>query len=81
MRELTRNRSGKRYPGIRFPCILGADGVGEVVKVGDPKDGKWIGKTVIINPGMHWGSAKTHQSPNFRILGMPENGTFASNSL
>lgn len=26
------------YPGLKVPCILGSDGVGQVISVQDPKD-------------------------------------------
>jgi NADPH:quinone reductase-like Zn-dependent oxidoreductase len=54
------------YPGVTAPCILGSDGAGLV-----------DGREVIINPGINWGSNPRAQSDSFRILGMPDNGTFA----
>lgn len=54
------------YPGIKVPCILGADGAGE-----------WRGKRVVIYPAFEWGTNPNHQGKNFRVLGMPEDGTFA----
>jgi len=32
---------------------------------------------VLINPGLFWGDNEEYQSREFRILGMPDNGTFA----
>jgi zinc-binding alcohol dehydrogenase/oxidoreductase len=55
-----------KYPGISFPLVLGSDGAGTV-----------NGRDVIINPGLDWGSDPDHFSPDFRILGMPDNGTFS----
>jgi len=38
---------GRRYPGISFPAVLGADCYGEVVNVGDLKShGQWLNKRV-----------------------------------
>jgi len=59
------------------PCILGADGCGIVEQVHDEKDKEWIGKKVVINPSFSWGDDENVASDDFRILGMPEEGTFA----
>jgi len=56
------------YPGIRCPVILGSDGAG----IADFKE-----KQVIINPGYNWGQRQDAQSGDFKILGMPDDGTFA----
>jgi len=56
------------YPGIRCPVILGSDGAGTA----DFKE-----KEVIINPGYNWGERQEVQSSDFKILGMPDDGTFA----
>jgi len=56
------------YLGIRCPVILGSDGAGTA----DFKE-----KEVIINPGYNWGKRQEVQSGDFKILGMPDDGTFA----
>ena len=56
------------YPGIRCPVILGSDGAGTA----DFKE-----KEVIINPGYNWGDRQEVQSGDFKILGSPDDGTFA----
>lgn len=56
-----------QYAGIRFPCILGSDGAG---RAGD--------REVVIYPGKDWGDNPQVQSKEYRILGMPDNGTFTS---
>jgi NADPH:quinone reductase-like Zn-dependent oxidoreductase len=66
-----------KYPGLAFPCIPGSDGCGEVEAVGEGGDDSWVGKDVIIDPGLDWGDAESHQSKDFTILGMPRNGTLA----
>jgi len=55
-----------KYPGLSFPLVPGSDGAGEV-----------NGREVIINPGLDWGSDPDYFSPDFRILGMPDHGTFS----
>lgn len=65
------------YPGLRFPVQLGSDGAGVVEAVGNDISTDWIGKEVIINPGLNWGDDDRFYSKNFRILGMPDPGTFA----
>lgn len=65
------------YPGIALPVTLGSDGAGVVASVGREADAAWIGREVIINPALEWGADPRAQGPNFRILGMPDAGTFA----
>lgn len=65
------------YPNLKDGVILGSDGAGIVDSVGSEHYANWIGKEVIINPAINWGSSQIAQSKNFEILGMPRNGTFA----
>jgi len=65
------------YPQIQAPCILGSDGAGFVETVGESVDPCWLGKQVVINPSLDWGDSQEVQGENFRILGMPDHGTFA----
>lgn len=65
------------YPGMDLPSILGADGAGEVVAVGDQVTDIKIGSAVVINPSLNWGNSRIHYNPDHRILGMPSDGTFA----
>jgi zinc-binding alcohol dehydrogenase/oxidoreductase len=65
-----------KYPNIRYGCILGSDGAGVVESVADEKDQSWVGKEVVINPNIDWGSDPEVQAKNYTILGMPVNGTF-----
>ncbi len=63
------------YAGLKYPIVPGSDGAGVVVRGGSED---WIGKEVIINPALHWGSSPTHQDQEtFQILGLPDDGTFA----
>ena len=65
------------YPNIKLPITLGSDGAGIVTSVGSAADQSWIGREVIINPSLDWGPDRRAQGPDFRILGLPDNGTFA----
>ena len=56
-----------KYAGLRFPIVLGSDGMGQV----DQRD-------VLIQPGLDWGTHQTHQERSYRILGLPDDGTFAT---
>lgn len=66
-----------KYPGIKLPVILGSDGSGVVSEVGEGVSEEWLGKEVIVNPSQNWGPDDRFYSKNFKILGMPDNGTFA----
>lgn len=65
------------YPNLSDGVVLGSDGAGVVEKVKDEANSSWIGKEVIINPALFWGSNQDAQSRDFQILGMPRNGTLA----
>ena len=65
------------YAGLKFPIILGSDGVGIVEAVGSGVEPTWLGKAVVINPALDWGDNPRAQKREFRVLGLPDNGTFA----
>lgn len=65
------------YAGIKLPIIPGSDGSGTVEQVGAEVDQKWIGQEVVINPSIDWGSDPKVQSSQYRILGLPDDGTYA----
>lgn len=54
------------YPGIKPYRMMGSDGCGILAN-----------EEVIINPGIDWGNNQSHQSTKFKVLGMPQHGTFA----
>ncbi|MDO8366263.1 MAG: zinc-binding dehydrogenase [Saprospiraceae bacterium] len=62
------------YAGIRIPCILGSDGAGEWHSNSARTSAE---KRVILYPALEWGENPAFQGKNFRVLGMPEDGTFA----
>jgi NADPH:quinone reductase-like Zn-dependent oxidoreductase len=57
--------------------VLGADGVGVIEDVGEDADPLLVGAEVVINPSLDWGNNPVVQGESFRILGFPDNGTFA----
>lgn len=67
-----------QYAGLRYPIIPGSDGSGVVSEVGAGVDSAWLNKEVIINPGMNWGDDPGFNGRDFKILGLPDNGTFAA---
>jgi zinc-binding alcohol dehydrogenase/oxidoreductase len=69
-------KSGQ-YAGLKWPCIPGSDGTGEVISAADDVDPVWRGKDVIINPSFEWGDSPRAQGPRFSILGLPRAGTLA----
>ncbi len=66
-----------QYAGLKFPITPGSDGCGRVESVGEDADASWVGREVIINPGLDWGDRPEVQGDKFRILGLPDDGTFA----
>lgn len=65
------------YPRMRLPCTPGSDGAGVVDAVGRDVDPSLEGRETVIYPALDWGDSVRCAGPDFRILGMPEPGTFA----
>ncbi len=65
------------YAGIKYPTVLGSDGVGVVESVGEGVDAGLVGQTVILNPNVGWGDNPRHQLRSYSILGLPKDGTLA----
>lgn len=59
-----------QYAGIKTPIVLGSDGVG-----------LWKQKKIIINPSLNWHKQSPFPPKNFKILGLPDAGTFAESIL
>ena len=66
-----------RYPNTQLPCIAGSDGVGVVDAAGAGAEQALVGKQVVLYPARAWGDDETAFGPDFRVLGMPDQGTFA----
>lgn len=66
------------YAGLKWPCIPGSDGAGEVLAVGEGVEASWIGREVIVNAAFDWGSDPKAQGAKFSILGLPRDGTLAT---
>lgn len=65
------------YPGVVTPIILGSDGTGEIVGLGEGVDPSWLEESVVLNPSIGWETATNVQPKTYEILGMPKNGCFA----
>jgi zinc-binding alcohol dehydrogenase/oxidoreductase len=76
-RDVRIRRGGYARAPMRLPIILGSDGAGEVVAAGGEVDRGLVGRAVVINPSLDWGQDERAQGPNYRILGMPDDGTYA----
>jgi zinc-binding alcohol dehydrogenase/oxidoreductase len=57
--------------------ILGSDGCGVIEDVGEDADPLLVGAEVVINPSLEWGNNPIVNGDSFKILGYPDNGTFA----
>ncbi len=69
-----------QYPGVTpdiLPMIPGSDGSGEVVARGEGAEGPDEGTEVVINPALYWGDDPRVPGKEYRILGIPDDGTFA----
>ncbi len=69
-----------QYPGAKpeaLPVVLGSDGSGEVVGKADGAGGPGEGEEVVINPALFWGDDPRISGKDYRILGLPDNGTYA----
>lgn len=60
-----------------LPVIPGSDGAGVVDSVGEGVTNVAVGDEVIILPSLAWGAGEAAPALGFRILGGPDNGTYA----
>jgi zinc-binding alcohol dehydrogenase/oxidoreductase len=68
------------YPGVTpdiLPGIPGSDGSGEVAAKGDGAEGPDEGTEVVIDPALYWGDNPKVPGKEYRILGLPDDGTYA----
>lgn len=66
-----------QYAKIQLPVILGSDCAGIIYARGKNTGGIDELDSVVINPSLNWGNNELHQSNDYSIIGMPDNGTFA----
>ena len=66
-----------RYPRTDLPCIAGSDGAGTIDAVGEGVDDGMISREVVVYPARAWGDRQDAPGADFRVLGMPDQGTFA----
>jgi zinc-binding alcohol dehydrogenase/oxidoreductase len=62
---------------VALPAVLGSDGAGVVSAVGPGAAGVHVGDEVVINASLAWGDREEAPGPDFRILGVPDQGTYA----
>lgn len=60
-----------------LPVIPGSDGAGVVRSLGTGVSGIAEGDEVVIMPALGWGGGEAAPAPGFRILGGPDDGTYA----
>ena len=60
-----------------LPVIPGSDGAGVVRSLGAGVSGLTEGDEVVILPALGWGGGEAAPAPGFRILGGPDDGTYA----
>ena len=66
-----------QYPKVQLPSVGGSDGAGVIDAVGPGGDRSFIGQEVVIYPARNWGNDPRCGGAEFRVLGMPDQGTFA----
>jgi zinc-binding alcohol dehydrogenase/oxidoreductase len=65
------------WPGVQTPLVPGSDGAGVVRALGAGVGGHSEGDEVLVLPSLEWGDDPRVLGPRFRILGGPDDGTFA----
>jgi NADPH:quinone reductase-like Zn-dependent oxidoreductase len=60
-----------------LPVIPGSDGAGVVRSLGAGVSGVAEGDEVVVLPALGWGGGEDAPEPGFRILGGPDDGTYA----
>ncbi|ASZ12873.1 zinc-binding dehydrogenase [Chitinophaga pendula] len=70
-------RTGNYNSAVKDRIVLGSDGFGTIAALGHDVTGWEIGQPVIINPSHNWGDNPAAFDPSFKILGSPDQGTFA----
>jgi zinc-binding alcohol dehydrogenase/oxidoreductase len=65
------------WPAVTVPLVPGSDGAGVVRALGGGVSGIAEGDEVVVLPALDWGDDPRVLGPSFRILGGPDDGTFA----
>ena len=65
------------WPDVQTPLVPGSDGAGVVRALGAGVGGHSEGDEVLVSPALEWGDDPRVLGPRFRILGGPDDGTFA----
>lgn len=65
------------YAGIKLPVVPGSDCSGVIESFGNNVKGFSAGEEVIINPAVNFGIDENFQGRDFKIIGLPDNGTLA----
>lgn len=65
------------YAGPDTGVVAGSDGAGVIAAMAPDVTGFTVGQEVVINPSLGWGDDERAQLPDYRILGSPDDGTFA----
>lgn len=60
-----------------LPVTLGSDGAGVVSAIGVGAQGVRVGDEVVFDATLNWGPQDDRAGPDFDILGVPREGTFA----
>ena len=72
-----RDRRLRTSDDTSTPAVLGSDGAGVVSAVGEGVTDVGEDDEVVINPSLDWGDSELASGPAFRILGVPDQGTYA----
>lgn len=64
-----------------LPLIPGSDGAGIVDELGAGVEDWVVGQAVVVNPALNWGPSLRQAGPDFRILGGPDQGTYAEKTV
>ncbi len=67
----------RRGRKVELPQVLGSDGSGIVTALGEGVTGVAVGDEVVVYPGIRWGDGEDFPAPEFEILGVPSQGTYA----
>lgn len=64
------------FPFLPHCALVGSDGAGQIVEIGEQVAQTWIGSDVVINPSLNWGGGNMPDTL-FSILGIGHSGVFA----